>query len=198
MEAAYQRNCSKPSDINEHLPVLMRYAAECNTVVECGVRDIVSSYAFANALKGKEKNCHILVDPYRSHNMDGFISLCKREKVNVVYIQASDLDVPPIHTDLLFIDTWHVYGQLKREFSHWHKFVKKYIILHDTTVDAEKGETIRCKMNAEKQSKESGIPVDEINKGLWFAVEEFLASNEEWQLKERFEHQNGLTILERI
>ena len=35
-------------------------------------------------------------------------------------------------TDLLFIDTWHDYLQLKKElFRHSNK-VKKYIILHDT------------------------------------------------------------------
>lgn len=39
--------------------------------------------------------------------------------------------------------------------------------MHDTTVDEIYGETIRCYMNAEEQSIESGIPVEEINKGLW-------------------------------
>ena len=34
-------------------------------------------------------------------------------------------------------------------------------------------------------------------KGLWPAIEEFLTDNHEWYLKERFENNNGLTILER-
>ena len=34
-------------------------------------------------------------------------------------------------------------------------------------------------------------------KGLWPAVEEFLAANPEWVLVHRFTHNNGLTILSR-
>lgn len=100
--------------------------------------------------------------------------------------------------DLTFIDTWHVYGQLKRELAKFAPITNKYIIMHDTTVDEFKGETIRRRWNAVEQSIQSGIPVDEINKGLWPAVQEFLDSNPEWVLHERFTNNNGLTILRRI
>jgi hypothetical protein len=50
------------------------------------------------------------------------------------------------------------------------KITNKYIIIQDTTIDEIYGETIRCKGNAEEQSIESGIPVEEINKGLWPAI----------------------------
>ena len=99
--------------------------------------------------------------------------------------------------DLTFIDTWHVYGQLKRELEKFAVFTNKYIILHDTTVDEIHGETIRCGMDAETQSKETGFPIEEINRGLWPAVTEFLDRNPEWELKERFFNNNGLTILAR-
>jgi hypothetical protein len=90
-----------------------------------------------------------------------------------------------------------VYGHLKRELARWNSYVSKYIILHDTTVDEIYGETIRCGWNAIEQSKTSGIPVDEINKGLWPAVTEFLAANPDWILEKRFTNNNGLTILTR-
>jgi len=45
------------------------------------------------------------------------------------------------------------------------------------------------------QSKLTGIPVDEINKGLIPAIEEFLIDNPSWYLKERFTNNNGLIIL---
>ena len=70
--------------------------------------------------------------------------------------------------------------------------------MHDTTVDEIYGETIRCNMNAQNQSKMTGIPVNEINKGLWPAIEEFLSSNTNWRIKERYTNNNGLTILEKI
>ena len=99
--------------------------------------------------------------------------------------------------DITFIDTWHVYGQLKRELEKFSKITNKYIIMHDTTVDEIYGETIRCGWNAFEQSKISGFKVEEINKGLWPAVVEFLQNNPEWYVKQRFTHNNGLTILAR-
>ena len=99
--------------------------------------------------------------------------------------------------DLTFIDTWHVYGQLKREMEKFNIITNKYIIMHDTTVDEWQGETIRNGWNAKQQSKETGIPIDEINTGLWPAIEEFLLKNKDWQIKERFVNNNGLTVLQK-
>ena len=70
--------------------------------------------------------------------------------------------------------------------------------MHDTTVDGIYGETIRSGWDAVAQSRESGFPVDEINCGLKKAIQDFLASNSEWKLKEEFTNNNGLTVLERI
>ena len=70
--------------------------------------------------------------------------------------------------------------------------------MHDTTVDEWAGETIRMGWNAHQQSQSTGIPVDEITKGLWPAISEFLEANQDWKLKERYTNNNGLTILERV
>lgn len=67
--------------------------------------------------------------------------------------------------------------------------------MHDTTVDEWNGETIRMNMNAIEQSEISGFSIEEINKGLWPAIDEFLANNPTWKIKERFTNNNGLTIL---
>ncbi len=50
-------------------------------------------------------------------------------------------------------------------------------------------------MDTVKQSEESGFPVEEIRKGLWPAIVEFVENNPEWYIKERFTNNNGLTIL---
>jgi hypothetical protein len=76
--------------------------------------------------------------------------------------------------------------------------VNKFIILHDTTVDEWIGETVRVGWDAVKQSRESGIPVHEIRKGLWPAVEEFLKQHPEWKIELRLTNNNGLTILRRV
>ena len=75
------------------------------------------------------------------------------------------------------------------------KITNKYIIMHDTTVDEWKGESIRMGSDVNKESEMSGIPVEEITKGLWPAIEEFLESNPDWELLERFTNNNGLTVL---
>jgi len=194
----YQQKCYKECDINEHLPILLAYTKQCNSVVECGIRNIVSSYAFSAGLVGNPNNTYSLIDPFKDAQIDIFIEKCKSEGVNATFYETSDLDIQLIPTDLLFIDTWHVYGQLKRELNYWNLSVKKFIILHDTTVDEIDGETIRCGMNPIQQSNDTGIPIEEINRGLWSAVIEFLQDHPEWKIDLRLVNNNGLTILKRI
>lgn len=197
LQQRYLYECNRVSDINEHLPTLLEYAKKCDTIIECGVRNIVSSYAFALGLKENPNNSYTLIDPFRSPNINGFLSLCESENVNASFYHGSDLEYPPTQTDLLFIDTWHVYGQLKRELAHWHSSVKKYIIMHDTTVDEWQGETIRMQYDARQQQKDSGFQIDEILKGLWPAIDEFLQEHPEWKIERRYVNNNGLTILAR-
>lgn len=65
------------------------------------------------------------------------------------------------------------------------------------TVDAEQGESLRCKRDIDAQIRQSGYPREEIEKGLWPAVTEFVGAHPEWSIAERFTHNNGLTILAR-
>jgi hypothetical protein len=198
LEQKYIFNCRTSSDINEHLPTLKRYADECSHITECGVRFVVSSYAFALSLKDKSNNKFVQVDTVKYPQNNTFQNECLNENVNVVFHEQSDLDCPLEQTDLLFIDTWHIYGHLKRELARWNSYVNKYIIMHDTTSDEIYGETIRVGWDPVKQSRETGIPIEEITKGLWPAIEEFLVEHPEWKIKERFRNNNGLTILCRV
>jgi hypothetical protein len=185
------------SDISEHLPTLAGYASICTHITECGVRGAISSYAFASAMVGHPECKLVQVDPERSAGLDVFHLDCGREGVRFVYHEMSDLECPMEDTDLLFIDTWHIYGQLKRELARWHTHAKRYIVLHDTEVDKWKGETVRCGFDAETQSREFDIPVAEIRRGLWPAVLEFLEEHPEWTIREKYTNCNGLTVLAR-
>lgn len=193
----YSELCKTPSDINEHLPTLERYASECTTVTECGVRSVVSSYAFAHALKSKPDARLTQVDLEWHSNIGVFQKDCAKEGLRTTFYGMSDLECPLEQTDMLFLDTWHIYGHLKRELARWHPYVNKYIAMHDTTVDGLYGETLRLGWDAEKQSRESGIPVHEIRKGLLPAIDEFLREHPEWVLYEQFTNNNGLTVLTR-
>jgi hypothetical protein len=195
--SCYLEKCSIKSDINEHLPTLFAYTQKCDSVTECGVRDIVSSYAFASGLLDRP-NKYTLVDPYKSEQIEPFLELCKAEGINATFMNESDIKCERAETDLLFIDTWHVYGQLKRELNYWHSYAKKYIIMHDTTVDEWLGESIRNGQNTAEESKCYDIPEEEIRKGLWPAVAEFLEEHPEWEIDQRYTNNNGLTILIRL
>lgn len=193
----YEHHKSVHSDINEHLPTLKSYAEQCNHITECGVRGVTSSWAFAAGLLGKSPARLIQVDLDTNQNVVKFSSVARENGIDVVFYQQSDLTCPIEQTELLFIDTWHIYGHLKRELARWHSSVTKWIIMHDTTVDEWKGETIRCGWNAAAQSAQHGYPVEEITKGLWPAIDEFLKEHPEWSLEQRFTNNNGLTVLKR-
>ena len=200
LEYEYAKNI--PSDIYEHIPTLYKYSCKCSVIVECGVRACVSTWAFLWGLcnsQVKDSTLKLIgVDLDEYPKVDKVRKLCRTGKVQYEFIKGNDIEVELPDMDLLFIDTWHVYGHMKRELEKYHSKVKKYIIMHDTTVDEFIGESVRCKFNFEVQMKESGYTYDEIYRGIWPAIEEFLASHEEWKLLKRYTNCNGLTILHRI
>jgi hypothetical protein len=181
IEAKYQEKCATPSDINQHLPTLRQYAEQCRHVTEMGVRTIVSTWAF---LAAKPEHGVLSIDyihPTRhGGNLDEVLELACMEGVIFNFVEADTrtVEIPP--TDLLFIDTWHVYEQLKVELERHAPKAKQFIILHDTETFGERGET-------------------EGHRGLRPARDEFLAGEEgqKWFVLEHFKNCNGLTILER-
>lgn len=192
--------CNTVSDIHEHLPTLYEYATKCESIIELGVRKCVSTWSLIyGLLNNNSDKKSILVNDILECNIDELLDATKDLNVDVKYEWINDLELNiDNNVDLTFIDTWHIYGQLKRELNKFSAITNKYIIMHDTTVDAIEGETLRFNLDAEKQSIESGIPVEEIKCGLWKAVEEFLENNQNWKLVQRYHNNNGLTILERI
>jgi hypothetical protein len=203
LEMKHNYLCSTPSDINEHLPTLYKYALNSDSVLELGVRDCVSSWAFLKGLqdnKNGNKRKSLFLNDIEECNIGDLLNVSRDLNIDVYYkwINDLELDFKERTFDLTFIDTWHIYGQLKRELTKFSLLTNKYIVLHDTTVDAEKGETIRLKMDSKKQSLESGYLIEEIECGLQKAINEFLFVNREWRVKEIFENNNGLTVLERI
>jgi hypothetical protein len=201
IQTNFELHKNKPSDINQHLETLKNYAKECDSILDCGVRgDVISSWALAYGLYlNTSKHKHLFCNGVTPCKLNSLQNECGLHGIELKYKWCSDLDLkfPDDSFDMVFIDTFHVYGQLKRELQLFSKIAKKYIIMHDTTVDAVHGEAKRCRLNTKKISKETGIPEDEINKGLEPAIKEFLISRPEWKTKEVFTHNNGLTVLEK-
>lgn len=197
----YNILCNTSSDINEHLPTLCQLATECNSILELGVRGVVSSWAFTNGLLiGAESNTKkiLFLNDLQVCDISELLECTKNMNIDIKYQWINCLDLEVSETfDMVFIDTWHVYGQLKRELAKFSKISNKYIVMHDTTIDEYEGETIRCKFNAQKQSEESGFSLEEILQGLGKAIDEFLEENSNWTIKKKYTNNNGLTILKK-
>jgi len=197
----YQKAISTPSDINEHVATFRSYALEVDSVIECGVRSVVSSWGFLRGLVDAPrttKKSLVCVDLKRSSNVDILEKEATAHGIDFKFVEGNDLTVPLKPADIVFIDTWHIYGHLKRELARFKYLAHNYIMLHDTTIDAIQGETIRNGWNAAQQSIDSGYPIEEINKGVWPAVQEFLAENPEWVLHQKYDNNSGLTILKKV
>jgi glycosyltransferase involved in cell wall biosynthesis len=168
----YLAACATPSDIHEHLPVLYFLARQCDHVTEMGTRTGISTTALLFA-QPERLVCYDKVKLAAVNRLEAVAG-----RTDFRFHQADVLEVDIEETELLFIDTWHVCEQLKEELRLHAGKVRRYIVLHDTTTFGEQGEM-------------------EGRRGLWPAVEEFLAEGH-FCLRERLENNNGLTVLERV
>jgi hypothetical protein len=99
---------------------------------------------------------------------------------------------------MIFINTWHNYGHLIRELDRWHPHVRKFIVIRCTETDGDRGETLRRGQNGSQQSRETGIPVDYIWKGVKPAIKEFLSQNHpRWIQDGEWKNNHGLIALRR-
>jgi hypothetical protein len=175
-EQNYKKYCEANTDISQHLPTLRRYATGCDTIVELGVRSIVSTWAFLVA----QPKYLISVDvkhprEFLDHDPTG----CDLNLVEeLAYMQGTTFEFYLADSrfinlplcDLLFIDTIHTSSHLEAEFKKHADNVIKYIILHDTVTH--------------KQDMDG-------------AIGDFLHTHMEWRIEEEFFNNNGLLILKR-
>ena len=179
LQEIYQNKCDTPGDINEHLPVLKKYTEDCETVVEFGVRSIVSTWAF---LMGNPKKL-VSVDykhpsEYGSSDLEIVENIAKERSIDFSFILSDSRTCEIEPCDLLFIDTLHTYDQIKEELRVHASKVMKYIIFHDT---------VTFRMNGEINGEV----------GIWPAIEEFLEENPQWKVHQVLQNNNGLTIIKR-
>jgi len=206
MENKYISLCNQTSDINEHLPTLCEYTQKCESVFETGVRGVISSWAFIWGLVNNNSSVKkMFMNDIVKCNIEEISKSCDENKISLKYEWKNNLELDFEENesyDLTFIDTWHIYGQLKRELEKFSKITNKYIIMHDTTVDAIQGETLRMwngnLSSIQILSNQSGIPTNEIMVGLWPAVNQFIESHPEWVIEKQFYNNNGLTIFKKV
>jgi hypothetical protein len=187
LDLLYRKARAFRGDIQAHLPALRKAAAACRHVTEFGVRACVSTTALLRGLMdvlGKRSHHS---DPPRMVSYDvvespqvALVALAAAEAgIDFTFRREDVLLADEIEeTDLLFIDTWHVEEQLRRELRRHAHRVRRYIILHDTETCKEVGEN-------------QGF------RGLKYALDEFLGRST-FTVVAHDPACNGLTVLKRI
>jgi hypothetical protein len=172
-EQEYLDACNRSTDINEHLPTLSDLTSECKHVTELGVGWAQSTRAFLRH--------DITMHSYEYMPQPGikeFFQEAKDSGRNVTLHVADTRKVEIQPTDLLFVDSLHIYEQVQKELELHADKANKYIVFHDTTSFENNGEFG--------------------GRGIWPAIQEFIDSHPEWQMKHRYTNNNGLTVLQRV
>ncbi len=171
IEDKYNQLHRKPSDINEHFPVIKKYAEQSESIVELGVRAMVSTWAL---LAGKPKRMLSIdithPEEYGGNTWEAYEATMD-EGIEYSFKIGDSLTTDIPECDLLFIDTIHKYEFLSVELERHSSQAKKFILMHDLHIGEE---------------------------GMTRALNEFLQKHPEWQIIEDHENCNGLTVLGRV
>lgn len=161
-----------PRDLDRHMPKLRELSGKCEYVTEISKRN-ESLVALA---AGQPK-------VLRSYNTEfgergaKVQALAKEAGMDFRYTAADSEGVASIEpTDMLFIDsTAHTFARLSGELAKYAGQVRRFIVVHDTKLHAEKGE--------------DGGP------GLLAALRAFMKANPQWSVVYHTDEQYGLTVL---
>ena len=215
--ARYAELARTPGDIVLHLPLLRSLAARCESVAELGVRSVVSSWAFlaglvdgADAAAADAAAAGVPPPPRQRvlHCLDivdtpaVLATLAPPAwalDVTVTFTRGDSARVPLPPVDLVFIDTWHTYGHLRRELALHAPRARRFIALHDTECDGAVSEGVRMGWDLSANATGANYTLLEVTLGLKAAVFDFLAAHiGEWALASHAPINNGLTVLARV
>ena len=176
IEEEYQLACKCDSDINEHLPVLRKYAEQCTHITELGTRYGNSTIAFMASYPRK----FITYDVTPNDRIEYLKLVAKDSNINFEFRNENVEQIELEETDLLFIDTNHHAPQMSIELKLHAPKTRKYIIMHDV-------ETFGYGLTG----GQGGEP------GLWYAINPFLESHPEWQIVEHLKNNNVLLVIKK-
>lgn len=187
LDHEYSLVCNCKTDINQLIPVLVRYAQEVNHITEFGIRFANSSVGLLYAIKGTNKK-YVAYDVTHEARQDYLKMMAEENNLNFELIlqnpspeeegAVSNIE----ETDMLFIDTNHHARQASHELKLHADRVRRYLVFHDVETFGY-GET----------GGQGGEP------GLWYAINPFLEAHKgEWKIREHLKNNNGLLVLERV
>lgn len=213
IQEVFELRKSFVTDINEHMERLAELASEGTSVLELGVRGGEATTALLHGLPREGKYVGVDIDDVsKFDSVSGPIQVAEKEKsIDCTLVHQDDLtwDFSSVMktTDVVFIDTFHVGGQLEKELEKYAPMCQKYIAMHDTTSDGEHGEYNRLKNSrsawfhgktAEEVATNLGLTAEGVLEGLNPAITRFVeAHGDEWEEIERRTNCNGLVVLKR-
>lgn len=167
------------SDINQHLQYLFETSKAYRHVTEFGVRYGASTTAL---LAGQMWNAanddgEGFLHSYDIHQHKEVADLQALGRSIFTFHHNSTLECSIQPTEMLFIDTYHTYAQLKLELMTHSGKVWKRLVFHDTVTFGERGE-------------DGGVP------GLLMAINELIESGH-WKRTIHHQFNNGLMVLDR-
>eukprot|EP00929_Paragymnodinium_shiwhaense_P047297 TRINITY_DN23988_c0_g1_i1.p1 TRINITY_DN23988_c0_g1~~TRINITY_DN23988_c0_g1_i1.p1 ORF type:complete len:288 (+),score=15.58 TRINITY_DN23988_c0_g1_i1:458-1321(+) len=188
-----------------HAGKLREYAAQSTHITEIGVNTAASTWALLRGLydgsKAAAEDCqrskacrvHRAIDIRPFGMAPSIRQLADALGIDYTFQRADSLSVELEETDLLFIDTFHAYAQLRAELRLHAHLVRPggWIVLHDTTLN---GEHSQCGVlpilddgiydqrrdHCLSVQRALGVRMSEVEAGLWAAIEEFLSAKPEW------------------
>ena len=176
----FNYHSGNPSDMVAHMPRIFYLAVKCKRIVEFGVWDCTSTWAL---LAGKPEWMRSY-DIVKLDQVKDVERITANSGIDFRFVLQSTLDAEIEECDLLFIDSYHSYDQLKAELARHASKVKEWIVFHDTTTFGDHDQT--------PAGGHGG------GKGLWPAIEEFIGDGKMWKLSERYTDCNGLTVIKRV
>ena len=193
----YEVSSNIPSDINEHVQTLRALAKECSSVVEIGLREMVSSWGILQGLSESQSRSptYLGIDIHSPSlpTLNLAKQLAAEHNIAFTFWQANDMDVDIEAAEMLFIDSLHIYCHLTYELEKFSPKITKYIAMHDTSDPWGKADE-----PYDGDYTEYPEEYDRTKRGLWAAVEDFLKRHPEWTLYKRYLNNHGFTILKRI
>jgi len=175
LDELYAKVCNNVSDVFMHCPTIREFASRCQHVTELGLNSLGVSVAVMAGQPlifiayGKDKK---VVDEIVKELPDNV------GRTHLKIREGNSLKVQIEETEMLILDTYHTYSQLKKELLKHAGSVTKYIIIVNSYAFALRGE-------------------DGSSPGVMDAVVEFVAKNDRWEIIYNERKNNGLLILQR-
>jgi hypothetical protein len=139
----YMQAKQEKSDINEHVETLSRYGSQVRAITDVGVRTAVGTVGFLHGLLSNRINS---ANPEGESSTAGLSytmydlqlalppldiqCLGFATGVDASFFRGNILEQEIQPTDLLFIDTFHAYGQLKRELGLMARKTRQWVSTH--------------------------------------------------------------------